>query len=220
MKYCDHCKVNIKGNRKSCPLCDNTISGNGNESEELFPFIPESYQYYLIFRIMIFISICIIALSLSINSMFPVNLNWPMLVIFGLLCVWISLALVIRQRHNIPKSITWQVSIIVIFAISWDFYMGYEGWSIEFVLPIAYVVAMIVMYVTAKVMNLGIRDFIIYLLLDGLFGIIPAIFLFLGIVHIKYPSIICVTVSIISLSAVILFKGEDILEELKKRMHV
>ena len=169
---------------------------------------------------MIFFSICLIALSLSINTMFPVDLNWPLLVIFGLLCVWVSLALVIRQRHNIPKSITWQVAVITIFAIGWDIYMGYEGWSLEFVLPIVCVVAMIVMYVTAKIMNLGIRDLIVYLLLDGLFGVIPAIFLWLDLVEIKYPSIVCVTVSVISLSAVILFKGEEILEELKKRMHV
>lgn len=220
MKYCDYCKVSVKGTRKNCPLCDNTLVGNGKEEEELFPYIPESYQYYLFIRIMIFFSICLIALSLSINTMFPVDLNWPLLVIFGLLCVWVSLALVIRQRHNIPKSITWQVAVITIFAIGWDIYMGYEGWSLEFVLPIVCVVAMIVMYVTAKIMNLGIRDLIVYLLLDGLFGVIPAIFLWLDLVEIKYPSIVCVTVSVISLSAVILFKGEEILEELKKRMHV
>lgn len=220
MKYCEHCNVTIKGIRTNCPLCENTLTGNGKEEEELFPFIPESYHYNLILRIMIFLTICIIAISLAVNIMFPVKVNWPLLVTLGMLCIWVSLAVVIKQRHNIPKSITWQVAIIVLLAIFWDHWIGYKGWSLDFVLPITCVAAMIVMSVTAKIMNLAIRDFIIYLLLDGLFGILPVIFLALNIITVKYPSIVCVTVSVISLTAVILFKGEEILEELNKRMHV
>lgn len=220
MQYCEHCKVNIRGKRKYCPLCQNTLQGNGNEDDEIVPAIPVTYHYNLIVRIMMFISICIVVISFAINATFHVDVNWPMFILAGILCIWISLAMVIRKRHNVPKGIIWQVTIISVLTVIWDWRTGWHGWSLDFVIPIALVVAMIVMAVTAKIMHLKIRDFIIYLLLDAIFGIIPFIFLLFGILKVVYPSIICVTVSAISLSALLLFGGENIREELDKRMHL
>jgi len=220
MQYCEHCKVHIRGNRKQCPLCQNALFVSDSNQEEIFPTIPEAYQNNLILRIMIFISVSIVVISIAINVMFPVHVNWSMFIISGILCMWISLAMVIRKRHNIPKSITWQIAVISILAIIWDWRIGWRGWSLDYVIPIACVVAMIVMYVTAKIMHLGARDFMIYLLMDGLFGIIPIVFLVFNALNVLYPTIICVTVSILSLAAIVLFEGENIKEELDKRMHL
>jgi hypothetical protein len=59
MQYCEHCKVQIRGNRKYCPLCQNPLTGSGSREEEVFPVIPESYQYNLILRLLIFIKFVI-----------------------------------------------------------------------------------------------------------------------------------------------------------------
>ena len=81
MQYCEHCKVHIRGNRKYCPLCQNTLSGSGSDEEEAFPDVPVTYQYNLMIRVMLFISISIVVISFAINAMFPVNVNWPMFII-------------------------------------------------------------------------------------------------------------------------------------------
>lgn len=220
MQYCEHCKIHLRGNRKKCPLCQNSLMKNGNDSEEVFPEIPVTYQNNVFIRMLIFLSISIIVVSFAINAMFPTKVNWSMLVISGIICMWISLGVVIKKRNNIPKSIVWQVAIISILAAIWDWRTGWKGWSIDFVIPIACVVAMIVMYVTAKIMHLSVRNFLIYLLMDGIFGIIPIVFFLFDKLKYRYPSIICVTLSIISLSAIIIFEGENIKEELNKRMHL
>ncbi|MFU0828683.1 MAG: DUF2089 domain-containing protein [Lachnoclostridium sp.] len=220
MQFCEHCKVHIRGNRKYCPLCQNTVTGAGSEEEEIFPKVPVNYQYNVVIRIMLFISVSVVVISLAVYAMFPVKVNWPMFVLAGVLCIWISLALVIRKRYNIPKTIIWQVAVISVLAAIWDWRTGWRGWSLDFVFPIACVVAMIVMYIMAKIMKLGVRDFIIYIVLDSLFGIIPVLFYLLKLLHIIYPSIISISFSILSLAAVILFQGDQIKEELKKRMHL
>lgn len=220
MQHCDHCKVDIRGSRKYCPLCQNLLTGNGNERDEVFPVIPESYQYNLILRIMLFISLSAVAVSIAINAMFPVRVNWSMFIIAGILCMWISLAIVIKKRYNIPKTITWQVAVISILAVIWDWRIGWKGWSLDYVIPIACVVAMMVMAVTAKIMRLAVRHFLIYFLLDGIFGIVPIIFIKLKVLGVIYPSIICVTVSVISIAALALFEGENIKDELDKKMHI
>lgn len=220
MQYCEHCKVHIRGNRKYCPLCQNLLSGEGEDTEEVFPVIPETYQYNLVLRIMVFISVSTIVVSMAVNAIFPVDVNWPMFILSGILCMWISLAIVIRKRHNIPKTITWQVALISVLAVLWDWRTGWRGWSLDYVIPIACVTAMVVMAITAKIMRLAVRNFLIYFLMDAVFGILPVLFLIFHFLRVTYPSIICVTVSIISISALALFEGENMKEELNKKMHI
>ena len=76
------------------------------------------------------------------------------------------------------------------------------------------------MYVTAKIMHLSMKDYITYILLDGIFGIIPVIFLLFDLVNVVYPSIISIGFSIISLSAIFIFQGKEIKAEVTKRMHI
>ena len=79
---------------------------------------------------------------------------------------------------------------------------------------------MIVMAVGAKILKIGVRDLIIYLLIDAIFGFVPALFIIFGWVNVLFPAVICVGASIISLSALILFEGDNMKTELRKRMHI
>jgi hypothetical protein len=145
---------------------------------------------------------------------------WSLLVAAGVMSMWISLFFIIRNRNNIAKTILWQVGIISVLSVIWDRSMGWYNWSIDYVIPTVCVLAMIVMAVGAKILKIGVRDLIIYLLIDAIFGFIPAIFILFGWVNVLFPSVICVAVSIISLSALILFEGDNMKAELNKRMHI
>lgn len=220
MQFCNNCRVQLRGNKNKCPLCGNSLSAKGLEDTEICPKIPLVYESHLAIRIMIFISITTVVVSFSINQIFPTDMNWPLLVLFALLSMWLSLIVVIKKRHNIPKTIIWQVTIVSLLSIFWDLEIGWRGWSLDYVIPTACVVAMFVMYITAKIMKLSARDYIIYFLIDGLFGIIPVLFLLFDWVDVLYPSIICVGVSAIFLSAIVLFQKDNIKTELDKRMHI
>lgn len=220
MKYCSHCKVYIREDREKCTLCGNVLDEKLEKSEKIFPKIPPFYKNHFVLKILIFISIVSVVISFAINIIFPSSINWPVLIVFGLLSVWIGLIMIVQKRYHIPKKIVWQVIIVSILAIFWDIQIGWRGWSIDYVIPIACVSAMIIMYVTAKIMNLGIKDYITYAFLDGIFGIIPLIFIMFDLVNIIYPSIISIGFSIISISAIFIFQGGEIRGEINKRMHI
>lgn len=221
MKYCSHCKVYIRDKRDKCILCGNFLSTceNGLE-EDIFPKIPPLFESHLAVKIMAFISVIIIVLSFSIDIIFPSEPRWPLLVALGLISMWISLFFLIRGRYHMPRKIVQQVAIISILAVFWDWKIGWKGWSLDYVIPIASMGAMIMIYVIAKIMKLSIKDYITYALIDGLFGIIPLIFMLLGWVKFIYPTVICVALSLIFLSALFIFHGRDIKDELIKRMHI
>lgn len=221
MKYCSHCKVYIREERNRCPLCENILEEESKGiSEEVFPDIPPFYQSQLALKIMIFISIVAIVVSFGFNMIFPSEMNWPILFIFAVISIWVGLIIIVQKRYHIPKKIVWQVVIISILAVFWDYETGWRGWSLDYVIPIACVSAMVIMYVTARIMNLSTREYITYALLDGIFGIVPVLFIIFDLVNVLFPSIISIGFSIISLSAIFIFQGKEIKIEITKRMHI
>ena len=220
MQYCEHCKVNIRDNKTSCPLCQNPLPKADDDAERIFPYIEIKYDSHLAIKISIFLSVAIIVISYVIYILFPVSINWPKYVISTIACLWIILSVVIKKRNNIPKALIWMVGILSVFSVFWDWITGFRGWSINYAMPLISVVAMLVFYITAKIMNLGPRDYLFYIMLDIFYGFVPIIFILLGWTTVLYPSIICIAVSIISLVAILLFQGDNIKNELDKRMHL
>lgn len=221
MQYCDKCRVHLRGSQKVCPLCGGIISEDDDRTEEVFPIIPTIYQEFNIFiRLMILISISTVIISFAVNFIFTRESRWSLFVAAAILCMWISLFFIIRKKNNIPKTIIWQVVIVGILSVLWDWFVGWHGWSIDFVIPSICVGAMIVMAVSAKLLKTGIQDLIIYMLVDGIFGILPIVFILFGNLHVLIPSVICVAASAISLSALIIFQGDNMKAELKRRMHI
>ncbi|MGI6730771.1 MAG: DUF6320 domain-containing protein [Anaerovoracaceae bacterium] len=220
MQYCNHCRVSIRGNKDRCPLCKNVIAPGVKNSAEIYPKIPLEYERYLVIRILIFITIVTIVVSFAVYRLIPSNINWPIFVLLGLLSMWLSIAFVLRKRHNLTKNMMWLVLLASALSVLWDWRIGWKGWSLEYVIPTVCVAVIVAMYITAKVMKLSDRDYTVYFLLGGLFGIIPVIFIIFEWVNVLYPSIICVSVSIIFLSALVIFQGDSIKSELKKKMHI
>lgn len=221
MQKCDKCKITLQGDYRVCPLCGSIVQSNEESSEDVFPYIPTIYQEFNIFiRILIFLSIAAVVISFAINVMFTGDSRWSLLVAAGIACMWLSLFIIIRKKNNIPKTILWQVFLFGILSVLWDSSMGWRGWSIDYVIPSICVGAMIVMAIAAKLLKTEVRDLIVYLMVDVLFGFIPIIFILFGYLNVTFPSVICVATSAISLAALIIFEGDNMKSELNKRMHI
>ena len=171
-------------------------------------------------RILIIVSIILVVLSFSIYAVFPASMNWPLLLTFGLVSIWFDLIFLVQKRFHIPKKIVWQVVILSLLSIFWDWKIGWIGWSITYVIPTLCLVAMIIMYSIAIIMKLSTRDYITYVFINALFGIIPIIFILFELVEVTYPSIISIAVSVIFLAAIFTLQGKSIISELDKRMHM
>lgn len=220
MKYCNNCNVSVVGKRKICPLCQGRLTGD-KAQEEVFPKISFVYQEHtMFFKIMMLISIIVGTLSLGLNILLPFGGAWSLFVLGGLGSVWASLITAINQRKNIPKNIVYQVMTISVIGLLWDLLTGWRGWSINYVIPLVCIFAMISMAIISKIRKLHIEDYILYLIIDGLFGIVPIIFIILGFLDVLYPSVICIATSIISLSTIIIFEDKKLIAEIKRRLHV
>ncbi|NLK65212.1 MAG: hypothetical protein GX289_08970 [Tissierellia bacterium] len=220
MKFCKSCNVSVVGRRKLCPLCQDRLIGD-KAQEEVFPKISFVYkEYSVFFKIMLLITVITATISVALNILLPGRGAWSLFILGGLSSVWASLINLINQRKNIPKNIVYQVMTISVIVIIWDFVTGWKGWSINYVIPLVCVFAMISMAIISKIRKLFIQDYILYIIIDGLFGIIPIIFILFGFLDVLLPSIICISTSIISLSTIIIFESKSLKAEIKRRLHV
>jgi len=219
MKYCEKCGVKVRGVEIVCPLCQQKLSGEAEEG--IYPPIPTVYrQYETFFRALILFTIAVGVTCGAVNLLLPQRGYWSVFVALGLLCFWISLAYAVRKRDNIPENITVQVFLVSALGLVWDWLTGWRGWSLDFVLPIACSMALLSLAILAKVLKMPPGDYLVYLNMDIVFGIAPLVFYLTGLVHIPLPSIICISLSILTLSALIVFEGKNMLEEMSRRFHI
>jgi hypothetical protein len=220
VKYCNNCNVNVVGKRKTCPLCQDRLTGD-KPQEEVFPKISFIYrEHTMFFKIMLLISIITATVSVGLNILLANTGAWSLFILGGLGSVWASLITAINQRKNIPKNIVYQVMTISLIALLWDLLTGWRGWSINYVIPLVCIFAMISMAIISKIRKLHIEDYILYIIIDGLFGIVPIIFIIFGFLDVLYPSVICIATSVISLSTIIIFEDKKLIAEVKRRLHI
>lgn len=220
MKYCNNCKVHVAGNRKNCPLCQEILVGE-KFKDEVFPKISFVYKEHgLFFKVMLLVAIIIASVSVAINILLPQKGAWSLFVLGGLGSVWASMITAINKRSNIPKNIVYQVMIISVIVVLWDLLTGWKGWSITYVIPFVCFSAMISMAIISKVLKLYVEDYILYIIIDGLFGLVQIIFIFTGGLSVLYPSLICIVTSVISLSTILIFEEKKLRAEIKRRLHM
>lgn len=219
MQQCRKCKVSVNGNKRCCPLCQGELLGASSENAYPHFHIPK-YSKNLLMKLISFIAISLIIISLAVNLMVPTNMWWSLFAIGGVISAWITATVAIRYRRKLFKNITRQLFIVTIFAVIWDLSTGWLGWSIDYVLPISCMASMLSMYLLSKIMKIPVNEYILYLILDGVYGIVPVIFIFTGVLKIIYPSVICVACSLISIVALLIFEGKNMREEISKKMHL
>ena len=94
-----------------------------------------------------------------------------------------------HYRRNVPKSILYQVVVSCVLTVLWDYSTGWQGWSIDYVIPSACVVAMLVLAITARwCLKLNLGSFIVYFTIAALFAIVPVMFYVRGMLQVVYPS--------------------------------
>ena len=221
MLYCKKCGVSVDGNPDFCPLCQGELSGVA-ENASKYPIIKKKNNgFSLSVKICVMLSITAVVICAVINYCLTRSLlGWWLYVLGAVLSFWLSFGAAVKRRGNIAKSIFFTTFVAVFIMCVWDFCTGRRGWSLDFVLPIASCAAMLSMAVIAKIQRLPIEQYIYYLILDIIFGVVPLILILCSVVKFLPLSLACVAASVLSLSALLIFEGKALKAEIIRRTHL
>jgi hypothetical protein len=219
MKYCDKCRVSVRGNRDSCPLCQSRLTGEGGP--EPFPVVKTIYrQFETFFKWLVFGTSAAAITCITVNLILPETGIWSLFALLGLCCFWLIMYLAIKRKGGISRYISNQALIVAIGSVVWDFATGWRGWSLDFALPITFTVAMLAIMVVATVLRSAAGEYVASLTMIGFGGLIPLIFFFAGVLYTAIPSLICAACSLILFVGLLVFQGSAMKYELSKRFHV
>lgn len=196
------------------------ISVEKIEPEFPEPDVPGELEQK-VFRFFSFSCLAAAAAFIAANFIFHPQIRWPLFTAAGIGSMWLALAIGFVKRYNLMKNAMWQLIIVSVGCILWDVFTGWYGWSVDYVLPIVSMVILLSMFIITKVRKYTAREYMIYFVMAGGYGIIlPLILLLTGVVKLEFISILCIVVCFLFLAALVIFKGKEFREEMHKKFHV
>lgn len=223
MDYCENCKASIKGDWEICPLCQTSMKQeNSDDKKTGTSFLNDPLLFnrdqakQTFFRV----SLLLILLYFIVQIFYPFKFFGLEYILFGLFITWTLGIIFVRKRRNLAKVITYYLLLISLATIYFDYLFGWRGWSITFVVPIISMSALLAIFIAMQVINLKVQDYVLYLQLAALFGLIPLLFLIMNWVGHPLPSLLSVILSIIMFIGVLIRYRKLLIRELQKRMHI
>lgn len=221
MYYCEKCGVRVTGAPPCCPLCQGPLTGKADGSGDVYPDIPfEARPRQLLLRLLVLASVAAAVACLAVLLCLPGHGAAALSGMAGLASGWLTVGIAVKKRGKPLKAVFWQVCLLSLLALAWDYGTGWRGWSVNYALPVLYTCTMAAMAVIARLLHLLPSDYLLYLVLNILLGLAPLVLLLRGAVHVAYPTVICAAVSVIFLAVLVLFEGPALKGELLRRLHL
>ncbi len=221
MRNCEKCGVRVIGAQPCCPLCQAPLAGEGDGSGNVYPDIPFTGKpHQLLFRLLVLGTVIAVVACVSVLLCLPEQRVPALSGIAGLASGWLAVGIAVKKRAKPLNAAFWQVCVLSVLILAWDYGTGRQGWSLNYVLPALYTCTMLAMAVIARVLRLSPADCLLYLVLNILLGLVPLVLLLRGVLRVVYPAVICAAVSVIFLTVLILFEGPALKDELLRRLHL
>ena len=201
------------------------LKQQGIDVEKIEPEFPEPDKpSELEVKVFKFFSFCCLVLAVAFIALdfnYHPDVRWTLFTAAGIGSMWLALAIGFVKRYNLMKNAMWQLIIVTVGCILWDIFTGWHGWSVDFVLPIVCMVILLSMFTITKVQKNTAREYMIYFVMAGGYGVIlPLILLLTSVVKFRIICTVCVVVCFLFLAALVIFKGKEFREEMHKKFHV
>lgn len=214
MQYCPKCKIQIRGKKSCCPLCQGKLT---QEPEDpAFPALKKRRVTSIsLMKIatFLFLVLEIVMAGLWVLTQYQIGhfLPWIPLVMIGDLVVWINLLLAMYLRNNVMKIITVEAYLAIVIDYVIDRLTGFYGWSVIWMIPATFLGLAIVTLCIGKGAKLRLEDYIIYLAIDGVLCIaLQLVPILRGNNHFIWPAIICMDIYLILAAGTLVFRFRDL----------
>lgn len=218
MKRCQKCNINVGGNHEYCPLCQNRLFGEAAESY----FVPVNglRKRLLAYKLQLFISIAIACVAIILDLLVGLNkgLHWSYVVLLWIIAGQLVVKLLMKKYWGITYFFSYiSLALIILITVS-GYYLGIGEFCLGYIVP------GLIMAVLASefAFCLGDKNNVVMPYLLG--GIVLGLAVALVARSVKgvNPLLwnITLLVSLLLLVGLVIFKGRQVLLELKKRFHI
>ena len=155
-----------------------------------------------------------------VNLMVSKKISWSLVVAAAISCVALSIAMAMRKRHNFTRLVYSEYILIVVGSIIWDYFTGWNLWSLDYVLPLVSMIFIYISFIIRLFFPYQLRNYFMNLIFACGVGLIPAILLIIDITTVKWTAYVSGITSIVMLCSLVIFDGKKIKKEIESRFHV
>ena len=219
MRHCKSCKLEIENNLTKCPLCGTYTEETSDIYNNDYPKVKISYLYDLINKCILFFAISTSIVSLFVNRYLASSTPWSIIAIVGVFYIYLSARLILKKGKNYGFFIMTQVVFVSVLTFVIDYFLGYLGWSVNYVIPFVIISGSIVITTISIIQPFKYKEYIIYLFIITLLGLIPLILIFSHVAKVYWTNAVCVLYSVLTVIGMLLFTHRRFKTELKRRLH-
>jgi len=223
MQKCTSCGFNLSGDRQVCPLCGKKLEHHCEEEcYDVFPKVPVKVTYHLIFKISTFAAIFGIVVVNIINKMFIPHFKIYLPLTLGIIGAWLIINVGFKKRKNIPKNILYEAVISIVLCLLWDYFSGWRGWSVGYVLPSTSAALVIFYFVMGIADRSRLTTYTGYFMISEIGIIVCFILNLLGVFYgvAEYFAVMAVAVGLLLFLAQVVFRGKGFFSELHRWLHL
>lgn len=183
--------------------------------------VKPNYEGRKAFKLLSFGCIAAVVLAGMANVILTPENFWSLFIAGGVGCMWAVLSTGYSKRHNLLKSVMWELILVTIICVMWDRIFGWYGWSVNYVLPLMCLLVQISMLLISKIQSHSAREYMIYYVMASLYGmIVPLLLMLVKIITFYPPAVVCEGLSFLFLLALVFFRSKEFKEEMHKKLHV
>ncbi len=229
MQYCTKCRVQIRGRKARCPLCQGELlealpPGGVDYAalrEDPFARISRSpVTSMLLFRIVTFLCVSALIFMGAIQVISGFRLWWVHVACLGVLAGWADVLIALYYRSNILKMLNTQAYLLMAVSIVIDRLTTRSGWSVSWFIPILFVLLVLITNAVAAGNGLHLYEFILYLALDVVMSLLQIIPIALGWNKVIAPAVICIALMLVLASSLIIFQGKMLRSAVSRYLHI
>lgn len=231
MKYCKSCDVCSLDEVNRCPLCEAILTEDATKDElmdkmhlpkeDRYPETMLSRSWYSVLkRIYMFLAIIIIVGSIVLDTFIDTEVAWSIISIAAVLYSWTLINHAIRNNVHIGSKIFVQAISASVFIFFIDRFTGFDGWSVNYVIPQILTLANAVIFILMMINRMALREFLFYQLAMTVIGLVPILLILFNVVTRPFTSIICVVISATILIGTVIFGDKTVKSELIRRFHI
>lgn len=219
MRYCKSCNMKIENNLTHCPLCScetTVIDDNYNND---YPNIKISRISKTLRNIVLFVSIALIISTISLNIVLESPTPWCIIPCTASIYFYFSTIFFLKKGKNIGLFIFTQVLLTSLVILVIDYVTGFSLWSINYIIPFILIGGCMALEIASFINKFVYKDYIIYLIVIALLGLLPVIFIITGIATIIWTNAVCILYSLLTFIGMFVFSRRRINAEITRRLH-
>ena len=219
MAKCRTCNIEILDETNVCPLCMSILEPT-MEVENMYPDVRDRMRWLtLACNIYLFLALCAEALMVYIDIRLESPIWWSVLVGLGMLYAYLVFRYAIIGKSGYRSKIITLTILAVLGCVGIDMAVGYQGWSVDYVLPLGILIVDIIILFLMFFNRRNWQSYIMWQIFMILCSLIPVVLFIKEIETNAYLAFMPLVVSAAMFLGSVIIGSRRAWTELYRRFH-